>query len=231
MNTLSVIAFDLSSSCIGVTTATVIDGTVTKVTVDDIVPRKFTGLDYGYKTKTPKKIGSGYTAFLKEGEFHISKSEASRRQSEFKTSKHQDLLLDIGKQVSRFISSLDLDLVMIERNMTFNGVLTTKMLAEIAGQIHYLAASNAIEFESRSVHTVRKLIRNAIPLSRADRVQTDGSIALETKAEIKARLKKVYGHLVDFDTMSEDGSDSLAVFHSKAIEEKWNIVQHAQEMV
>lgn len=231
MNTLSVIAFDLSSSCIGVTTATVIDGYVTQVKVADIVPRKFTGLDYGYKTKTPKKIGAGYSAFLKEDEFHITKAEASRRQSDFKVFKHRDLLLDIGKQVSDYISSLDLDLVMIERNMTFNGVLTTKILAEIAGQIHYLAASNAIEFESRSVHTVRKLIRKAIPLSPADRVQKDGSVALETKAEIKARLKKVYGHLVDFDTMSEDGSDSLAVFHSKAIEEKWNIIQHTHETV
>lgn len=223
MNTSSVIAFDLSSSRIGVTTATVAGDHITHVKVEDIVPRKFTGLDYGYRTKTPKKIGSGYTAFLKPDEYHISKAEASRRQSEFKTAKHRDLLLDIGKQVSAYVAQMDLELILIERNMTFNGVLTTKILGEIAGQVHYLAASKGISFESCNVHTVRKLIRDNISLSREERVQEDGSIALETKAEIKARLKKVYGHLIDFKKMSEDGSDSLAVFHAKAIEQGWTI--------
>lgn len=74
-----VIAFDLSSTLIGATYGVVEDRVIKSVRTEGIVPRKPNGKDYGYTTQKPKKIGSGYPAFLLPGEHHISKAEAERR--------------------------------------------------------------------------------------------------------------------------------------------------------
>lgn len=219
-----VITFDLSSTLIGITYGVVEDKVIKTVRTEGIVPRKPDGKHYGYTTKKPKKIGRGYPAYLLPGEHHISKAEADRRASHIKQDTHRRLLLHIGQDIGDRIDEFNPTHIFIERNESFNGVLTTKLLAEIAGGLFFYSGLRRIPFEDLNVSKVRKTVRETIPLSRAERVLADGSVALETKDEIKARLRKVYGHMTDFDGMTTDESDSLAIFHHVATREGWAVV-------
>lgn len=223
MPTEHIVALDLSSSLIGATYGVVEDGLVTSVRTEGIVPRRPDGRDYGYTTKTPKRIGRGYPAFLHPGEHHISEAEAKRRLRHVKTDTHRRLLLNIGADIGERIEAFGPDRLLIERNQSFNGVLTTKLLAEIAGGLFFYSGLARIDFEDLDAQTVRKSVRGDLPLTRAERVLEDGTLALATKLEIKERLRKAYGHLTDFDAMSTDESDALALFHHVAVREGWRI--------
>lgn len=219
-----VITFDLSSTLIGITYGVVEDKVITDVRTEGIVPRKPDGKHYGYTTKKPKRIGRGYPAYLLPGEHHISKAEADRRATHIKQDAHRRLLLHIGEDIGDRIDAFGPNHIFIERNESFNGVLTTKLLAEIAGGLFFYSGIRRIPFEDLNVSTVRKTVRDTIPLSRSERLLEDGSIALETKLEIKERLRKVYGHLTNFDGMTTDESDSLAIFHHVATREGWRVM-------
>ena len=224
MNMDHVITFDLSSSLIGITYGIVEDRKVTSVRTEGIVPRKPNGKDYGYTTLKPKKIGRGYPAFLLPGEHHISKAEADRRNKFIKHDAHRQLLLNIGEDIGERVESFGPSKLFIERNESFNGVLTTKLLAEIAGGLFFYSGLARVPFEDFNAATVRKTVRDTIPLSRQERVLKDGTLALETKLEIKERLRKVYGHMMDFDDMTTDESDSLALFHHVVVREGWEVI-------
>lgn len=218
-----VIAFDLSSTLIGATYGVIEDRVIKNVRTEGIVPRKPNGKDYGYTTQKPKKIGSGYPAYLLPGEHHISKAEAERRARFIKHDSHRQLLLNIGEDIGERVEAFSPSRLIIERNESFNGVLTTKLLAEIAGGLFFYSGLARIPFEDLNAAVVRKSVRDNIALTRAERVLSDGTLALDTKTEIKERLRKVYGHLIDFDTMTTDESDSLALFHHVAVREGWEV--------
>lgn len=219
-----VITFDLSSTLIGITYGVVEDRVIKSIRTEGVVPRKPDGTHFGYTTKRPKKIGRGYPAFLLPGEHHVSKAEAVQRVKRVKQEGHRDLLLQIGADLGRRLEAFPPSRLVIERNESFNGILTTKLLAEIAGGLFFYSGLKQIPFEDLNAALVRKTVRDTIPLSRDERVLADGTLALETKLEIKERLRKVYGHLLDFDHMTTDESDSLALFHHLAAREDWGVV-------
>lgn len=220
---MHVITLDLSSTNIGITRADIIDGKVTTLKTEALVPRKPTGRDFGYATVNEKKIGTGYNAFLKEGEYHITKTEATRRRALVKAESHKQLLRNIGIDLGKILEEREVGFLAIERNVAFNGVLTTKLLAEIAGGLFFYSGLRDIPFADVLSGTVRSTVRHTIPLSRNERIEEDGTIAYDTKSEIRLRLKKVYGHLTDFKDMTLDESDALAVFHHLKETHGWEV--------
>lgn len=214
-----VMAFDLSSTCIGVTFAQLdkVNRCITYGTTMPIIPKRIDGLDAGYTTKQPKKIASGgkeFTGFLKKGEFSISMKEANARKAQFKNSKHNLLLRDIGEQCGKFLNKIKPDVIIIERNSSFNGVLTTKLLAEIAGGLYFYAGAHGNDFYDYNEATVRAKIRRDI---KDFTYEEDGKMALDTKWEIYRRLHSYFDKnhpgVFNFDNMTMDESDSLAVFY------------------
>lgn len=211
--------FDLSSACIGMTLAEVdkINKKITYGKTIPIIPRKLDGREYGYTTKAPKKIahkGKEFQGFLKEDEFTISEAEAKRRISDFKAKKHNFLLRDIGSQCGRYLNKLKPEVIAIERNASFNGILTTKLLAEIAGGIYFYAGAQGTTMFDYHEATVRAKIRKDVPDFSYEK---DGKQALDTKWEIYCRLReyftKEFPGIFDFEKMTMDESDSLAVFY------------------
>lgn len=214
-----VMAFDLSSTCIGVTFAE-IDERTKKITYGKtlpIIPKDLDPRELGYTTKQAKKVAYGgkeFKGFLKEGEFSISKTEADRRIARLKAMRHNYLLRDIGKQCGEFLNKIKPDVIIIERNSAFNGILTTKLLAEIAGGIYFYAGAHGNSLHDYNESTVRAKIRKDIPEFTYEK---DGQKALDTKWEIFCRLRsyfeKEHPGIFNFENMGMDESDSLAVFY------------------
>lgn len=212
-------SFDLSSVCIGVTFAQ-IDERTKKITYGKtmpIIPKEIDPRDYGYTTKLAKKIayqGAEFKGFLKEGEFTISQAEADRRTRQMKSERHNRLLRNIGKQCGSFLQKIQPDVIMLEKNSAFNGILTTKLLAEIAGGIYFYAGAFGTELFDYNEATVRAKIRRDIPHFSYEK---DGKKAIDTKWEIFCRLREYFTTehpgVFDFANMGLDESDSLAVFY------------------
>ena len=213
------ICLDLSSKCIGSTFAQTVGSDIKYINTLPIVPNKPNGLDFGYTTKEPKPIdyrGATFKGFLLPDELQISKTEADKRNAEFKVFKHRMLLKDIGKQVGKYIDKLKPDIIVIERNSSFGGTLTTKLLAEIAGGLYFYTGAKNIEFYDYNESTVRAFIRKSIP--NVDRTAgLSDKMALDTKWEIYCRLKQYFEEnhpgLLNFEGMTMDESDSLATFY------------------
>ena len=213
--------FDLSSTCIGVTFAQI--DKKKKIIYGEtlpIIPKKPDGTDVGYTTKKPKKLeskGNTYTGYLKPGEVLISKAEADRRKRSFKNLEHNTLLRNIGIQCGRFLNKIKPDIVAIEKNKAgFNGILTTKLLAEIAGGIYFYCGAHAIEMYDWDEATVRSKLRKDIQhfsLNKKDSEQ----FSVDTKWEIYCRLRAYFNEyhpgVFNFEKMGMDESDSLAIFY------------------
>lgn len=212
-----VLAFDLSSTCIGVTFAKLTpDETIETLTTQPVIPKEPDGKTFGYTTKQPKTLrrrGTTFQSFLKPGESSISQAEGKRRASWFRHRKHNYLLRNIGKQLGMIIERLQPGVLIIERNASFNGVLTTKLLAEIAGGLYFIAGARGVPLYDYPESTVRAHLRREV---KQPRITTE-AMSIETKWLIYQRLRQVYDtgehpHL-NFDTMTLDESDALATFH------------------
>lgn len=209
-----VMTFDLSSTCIGVSIGKIENKDIALARTMPIIPKRPTGKDVGYTTAQPKKIayrGNEFKGFLKPGEFSISKSEAERRRAGFKVKEHNHLLRNIGKQCGHLLKNINPDVVCIERNSSFNGILTTKLLAEIAGGLYFYCGANDIPLFDYNEATVRALIRRTV--TEFSYENESGEKALDTKWEIFCRLREYFKNVpgLDFSKMTLDESDSLAI--------------------
>lgn len=214
-----VMCFDLSSKCIGVTFAQLKGNTPTYAKTLAIIPETPNAKDLGYTTALPKTIhynGAQFPGLLKPGEYFTSRNEAKRRLSQLKSFTHKEMLKNIGKQCGFYLDSVKPDAIAMEKNKAFNGVLTTKLLAEIAGGLYFYAGLRNIPLYDYDVGTVRSNIRKSVKdFTRFTNGRNETS--LDTKWEIYCRLRsyfeKKYPGLIDFSDMTMDESDSLAVFY------------------
>lgn len=211
--------FDLSSVCIGVTFAQLKDGGIAYLKTLPIIPKEPNAYELGYTTKEPKKLdyhGNTFLGLLKSGELEISKKEAERRVAEYKNYRHRELLKNIGEQLGFYIDSVRPNIIAIEKNKAFNGVLTTKLLAEIAGGLYFICGAKKIPLHDFDEKTIRAKIRRDIKEFNLYKQGTE-QMAIDTKWEIHCRLRsffeKKYPNIVDFSNMTMDESDSLAVFY------------------
>lgn len=205
-----VATFDLSSTLIGVTIGQFKDGELFYVKTIPLYPERIDGKSVGYTTKAPVTIGTGYKGFLKPNEHHISEKEAKRRNSEFKVQKHRELLLDIFTKVGAVLRKIKFDVIIIERNSSFNGVLTTKLLGEIAGGLYAFAAMLDVQFYDFNESTVRSFIRKDLPY---ETLEHDGKIIVGPKWEMRQRLEPEYREHINFSKITLDEVDSLVLFH------------------
>lgn len=212
--------FDLSSTCIGVTFAQVENKQIVYGKTLPIIPKKPDARDLGYTTKTPKTIsssGNTYKTYLKPGEMFVSKAEAERRRSTFKNLEHNYLLRNIGQQCGMFLNKIKPDVLAIERNKSFNGILTTKLLAEIAGGMYFYSGAHGITLYDWDEATIRAKIRKDILSFSLQKNEEEEKIAVDTKWEIYCRLREYFStkhnQPFDFSNMTLDESDSLAVFY------------------
>jgi hypothetical protein len=212
--------FDLSSVSIGVTFAQIDDTTLELVYGQTlaIIPEKPNPKHLGYAHVAPKTLTRGeksYKALLYHHEAYITVTEAERRMADFKNQSHNILLRNIGEQCGRYLDKINPTVIAIEKNKSFNGILTTKLLAEIAGGIYFYCGARGITLYDWDESKIRAKIRH--DLTDFNRYNDEGQMSVDTKWEIHCRLrtyfeKKAPG-MFAFNKMTMDESDSLAVFY------------------
>lgn len=206
-----VMTFDLSSKCIGVTFAQLDGPNIVYGKTLAVVPKKINATDLGFTTKSPGKLG-----LLRSGEDKTAKTEQVRRIRTYKNTRHNALLTNIGKQLGNFLLKIQPDIIAIERNKSFKGILTTKLLAEIAGGLYFWAGAFEMPIYDWDESEIRAKIRRDIPEVNLEH-PTKKKMALDTKWEIQCRLRAYFETkhpgIFNFSNMTLDESDSLAVFY------------------
>jgi len=216
---MKVIAFDLSTKCIGVVAAEVQENNVIKIASCPIMPPSFSPSVLGY-CKTKKEIiskkGKRYKSYVKTNEIppysNISFAEKQRRDREVRGQKDITILEYIGKRLSEIILTIKPDLIIVEKNCIFNGILTTVLLAKVMGVLIGIAGSVNIPLEEYAVNEVRSLFDMG-KLSK-EFTKTRSSDVLAKIPDIgKAVLREIMEDKYHIKFLSDDESDACVVFN------------------
>lgn len=212
---MRIVALDLSSTQSGVAIADVNGiGEYKKVTTLAIKPQEANGKMLGYTTKAPKMLegrdGRKFKAFLREGESYVTSAEARRRVAEFKKLSRVMLLKSSGKQLGIVLNTVKPDILIMEQNSSFNGVLTTKLLAEVAGGIYFWAGVTDTPLRVINVNTVRSMLQRLVP---DPDLMLNGVRVVDTKFRVKRQLVEYLTHRgvrYNVEGCSLDETDALA---------------------
>lgn len=157
---MKVMAFDLSSRCIGVVCAEIdARDNIKNILSCPIVPKKFDATLLGFKKSKVKFIlsdGSSISAWGKEGETSISKAEKKKRDSQVRAQRDVYVLREISETIGMLIENIQPDLVLVEKNEIFNGILTSVLLGKVMGVLHGVCGSRGVPIEEYRVQSVRK---------------------------------------------------------------------------
>jgi hypothetical protein len=214
-----VMSFDLSSSCIGLVVAEIKpSGKISKMRSCPIIPQPFSAETLGYmksKKKVELRDGNSIMSYMRPGESKISKAEKKRRDMEVRASKNIAVLQNISRTMNDLVSSIRPDLIIVEKNEIFNGVLTSVLLGEVMGTLVSISGIHSIplnEFrvsQVRTVFNISELIKALKSRYSEDFIEHLPDV---TKRAIRDHLADVYKDTgVTFQT--DDESDACAVFH------------------
>lgn len=208
---MRIMAFDLSSACTGVTFADLKNKDILFLKTFSIRPEVS-------KTSVAKNLGylhseniatTGIRSWVKSSGEIVSKTEKKKRDVEVRNAINAEIKKYISTEIQKSIDSLSPDLVLVERNESFNGILTTKFLAEIRGILEGVATKQPIV--QYSVAEIRKKFNLAEMTQKYVSNLTPTQMKKEkdiTKNALKEYLENKY-HIRCANT---DESDSLAVF-------------------
>ncbi|MGL5715543.1 MAG: hypothetical protein ACRCX2_21160 [Paraclostridium sp.] len=221
MRNKTILSFDLSSKCIGVVAVKIgaCDFEPTVVKSVPIIPPNFCPSNLGYM-KSKKKISTPnnkayVNSYVKQGEMHVSKTEKNKRDVEVRSAKNLFVLDYIGKQIGYLISNIKPDLILVEKNEIFNGVLTSVLLGKVMGVLLGLAAQNnvrVIELKVTKVRSVFDVNKLAIDFTKGKSAEELKQIPDITKRALKFKMEELYGKY-GLECQTDDESDACVVLH------------------
>lgn len=215
---MRVIALDSSSVCTGVVVAELERKKLVKVGSAPVIPNKFDVSELGYR-KTKKKFtntkGKTYSAYTTGDEDFVSEALKKKRDVEVRNAQNSFKMRDIGAQLDNLIRNIQPDLIVIEKNKTFNSILTSTLLAEVMGLVEGLASANNIPLMKLTVEEVRKGINSARLVKEFAATKTAEELASYedvTKEAIKHHMVSIYGDY-GFNPITLDEGDACLIFH------------------
>lgn len=215
-----IMSFDLSSVCIGVTAVEIIPGErIVKMRSCPIIPKEFDPTILGYmKSKKKLKTKDGkkeLNTYWKRGETTITIAEKERRDKEVRAQKDIYVLQYISKSINDLIIGVKPDLVLVEKNAIFNGILTSILLGKVMGTLVSVTGIHGIPLIEYPVNQVRSVFNLPVIIRELQRNHTSEELMKIpdiTKRALREYLEKIYGQYgIVFQT--DDESDSCAVFH------------------
>lgn len=215
---MRVMAIDSSSACTGVVIAEIEDKKIIKVGSAPVIPHKFDVSSLGYmktKRKYKNKDGKEYSAYTISGESTVSEALAKKRNVQVRHERNNFKIKNIGSQLDMIIKNIQPDIIAIEKNKTFNSVLTSALLAEVMGLVEGVAASNGIPLYKYTVEEVRKSINTAklVKLFAMQKTPEELSNCKDvTKEAIQDYMIVEYGKY-GFSPATLDESDACLIFH------------------
>lgn len=220
MSKIKVLSFDLSTSCIGVLAAFIDTDTKTPIVVKScpIIPSKFNPSILGYE-KTKKKLktkdGSFLNTYYKKGELTISKNEKQKRDREVRRYKDNHVLTEISKKLTSVIEEISPEIILVEKNEIFNGILTTVLLAKVLGTLFGAASkinSNVIEIKVKTARSILDLTKCIEELRNFVGEDELSKIPDVTKRALRYEMEKKYGEY-GLKCTTDDESDACVIFN------------------
>lgn len=220
-NKITVISFDLSSVCIGVVASIINTTTKEIITVKScpIIPKIFNPEELGYR-KSKKKMPTGKSgefinSYYKAGEVKVSKVEKKKRDAQVRSKNNLFTLQYIGRQITKIVEVIEPDLIIVEKNEIFNGVLTSVLLGKVMGVLIGIASSKGIIVKDYTV----KQVRSIIDIIEATHNLVDNLSEKEilkipdiTKRALRVYMESKYGKY-GLECATDDESDACVVFN------------------
>ena len=214
---MKLLAFDLSTACTGVTGAELNGKDIVYLKTFSIVPcvdKKKTISSLGFepnKRYIESARSQRILTYVRFPDENVPKTEKKKRDVAVRNAINAGLKQDLSVKLNHLVQSFCPDIILVERNESFHGVLTTKLLAETKGILEGAAGSipvysyNVVKIRSEmDLTTITKQfidsVQDASVLSGVDKI---------TKHAIKHYLEKKY----NIQCQNTDESDSLAVFN------------------
>lgn len=213
---MKILAFDLSTACTGVTGAELDNEAILFLKTFSVAPsvdKKQVIKSLGFEP-SKQYIESAkqqrVLSYVKYSGENVSKTEKKKRDVSVRNAINAAIKQDLSVKLNELIHSFRPDLILAERNESFHGVLTTKLLAETRGILEGAAEAtpiqsyNVVKIRSKLdltniIHQYISSIQDAQELSGMDKI---------TKHAIRYHLENKY----NIRCQNTDESDSLAVF-------------------
>ena len=215
---MRVMAIDSSSVCTGVVIAEINNRRLTKVGSAPVIPHKFDASSLGYlktKRRYKNKDGKEYLAYTMPGETNVSEAVAKKRNVQVRHAQNDFKIRNIGAQLDMIIKNIQPNIIIIEKNKTFNSVLTSSLLAEVMGLVEGVASANNIPLHKFTVEEVRKSINSAKLVKMFASHKTAEELASckdVTKEAIQDYMLSIYNKN-GFAPSTLDESDACLIFH------------------
>lgn len=208
-----VLAFDLSSKCIGVVAAAIEDNKVEKIQSTSIVPPRFSPSSLGFmnaKKKITTASGKQMSCYVYKNETSVTFQEKRKRDKQVREAKNAFVINDISQKIDALITNFKPDKILVEKNEIFNGILTSILLARINGVLFGIANLhniNVVEFhvqEVRKPYNVMKLTSDFVKGKTSEELKDIPDI---TKRAIRKLMETKYNH----EFLTDDESDACIV--------------------
>lgn len=215
-----IMTFDLSSVCVGVIAAEIDDrsGKTIKMKSCPIMPPQYDATVLGYhksKKSLPDRKGTMLNTYWKDGETIITKKEKEHRDKEVRSQKDIYVLQNISKTMNYLIDGIKPDLILVEKNAIFNGILTSILLGKVMGSLVSLTGIHGIPLIEYPVNQVRNPFDLPLMIRAFQKLHTPEELMKIpdiTKRTLREYLEKIYGpHGVVFQT--DDESDACVVYY------------------
>lgn len=208
-----VMAFDLSSTCIGCVVAEVNNKTVARIKSCPITPSAFDVTSLGFlKTKQKVEGKKALTSWVRHKGEVVSEAEKKRRDALVRSSKDVSVLAQISQAMGDLISQIKPDLIIVEKNEIFNGMLTSVLLGKVMGTLHGIAGMLRIPIKEYRVSAVRqplgvsKIVSDFAKRVNPEELRTIPDI---TKRALRRHMEEVY----NTKFLTDDESDACVVLN------------------
>ena len=213
-----IMSFDLSTKCIGCVSCAISNETLIAFYSAPIIPPQFNASELGF-LKTKKKLSCGIetiNSWAKPGEKKITKQEKKKRDVFVREHKDVFVLAYISRKIEELISVVNPDIVVVEKNEIFNGVLTSVLLGRVNGVLHGICGPKNIPVYEYHVQDVRKpynLMERTAEFISGKTSEELSKIPDITKRVIREMMERIYSTTF----LSDDESDACIVldYHLK----------------
>ena len=211
----NILSFDLSSARTGCVCISLDDKEIKFMDTFSISPNVkkediISNLGFLPKKQVVAKKGKRISFYAKFHGEEITQAEKQKRDVLVRNSVNGAIKKEISTALKTAVENIKPDLVLVERNEAFNGVLTTKFLAEIRGILEGVAVEQPII--QYSVAEIRKKF-NLAKMTREYIKSLDSPKYIQGKKDItKLVIKNFLENKYSIRCSNTDESDALAVF-------------------
>jgi len=217
---IKILAFDLSTTQTGVAVASVTDNCLMSLDTISITPKSSNPADLGFlktKQRVTTKSGAQVSSYVKQKGEIVTKKEAKARNLLVKKYSETSRLTETVSEISSLLDVYAPSLVLMEENMAFRNIDTTRQLAEVAGALQAMTSTRGIELEKINVLTARShwnISKECIAFSRTLTESDLKAVKDLTKETLKALMLSEFRWYKLSSSMSTDESDALVlIFH------------------